>query len=218
MIKKLSLLFILIGIAVFLLSCNANTMKMLENSISYLEKHKLYGETEDFRIVVTVGIMEDVPIIDGKKGETSDFVKITLIPLKLGGIEKNYSFKYGDFSDKFTTDMIKYQLGATLNYDKALDYIEITENNETQKIPLININDTEVDYLEALRISADALKQMINANTDKGQINREIYITIIEDTMSTNNFYYYVGYLGSNSLYSATLIDPYTRKAIAVRP
>ena len=216
--RKILFLALLILIALFMISCNGRVMKMLESSISYLEKHKLYGETEDFRIVVTVGVKEVIPIVDGIKGETADFVKIALIPLKLGGMDNSYAFQYGEFSDKFSPDMIKYQLGAMLNYDKALNEIEITVNNDKLIIPLYDINDSETSYHDALQISAEALKQMINANTDKGSLNREIYITIIEDTMSENKFYYYVGFLGANSLYSATLIDPYTKKAIAVRP
>ena len=142
MMRKILFLALLILIALFMISCNGRVMKMLESSISYLEKHKLYGETEDFRIVVTVGVKEVIPIVDGIKGETADFVKIVLIPLKLGGMDNSYAFQYGEFSDKFSPDMIKYQLGAMLNYDKALNEIEITDNNDKLIIPLYDINDS----------------------------------------------------------------------------
>ncbi len=218
MIKKLCVLLILTIISLILLSCNANTNKILLRSISYAEKYKLFGETEDYKVIVTVGIKEIVPMIDGIVGEVEDFVNVVLVPLKLGGLEKRYKYKYGNIEGNMSVDAIKYQYGTTFCGNMVNDSITIISNGESRVVTLTDINNSGTSYLDALDISAKVLHQVIKENIKKNTLEREIYITIVEDTLGTNRFYYYIGYLQSPSLYSATLIDPYTKKAVAVKP
>jgi len=218
MIKKLSVLLILTIISLIMFSCNTNTVKILKRSLSYVEKHKLFGLTEDYKVIVTIGLKEVVPIIDGITGQVEDFVKVALIPLKLGGLEKKYKFRYGELEGELTPDTIKYQQGVTLSGNAVLDSIIIFSNGISEKVTLTDINDSNTSYLDALEASSKVLQKVIRENIKKNTLNREIYITIVEDTLGTNRFYYYIGYLSSPSLYSAALIDPYTKEAVAVKP
>lgn len=218
MIKKITIIMVLMIISLILYACNVNTTKILQSRLSYIEKCKLFGETEDFRIVVTVGIKEITPIIDGIKGETEDFTKIVLIPLKLGGLEKRYSLNYGGAEMAMHPDAIRYQHGITLDGNRIHNEIAILSDGESLSVSLKDVNDSDISYLEALEISAKALQPMLRENIKGKNFDREIYITIVEDTLGRGNFYYYVGYLGANSIYSATLINPYTRVAEAVKP
>lgn len=204
-------------ISLILYACNVNTNKILQKSLSYIEKHKLFGQTEDFKVVITVGIKEVVPIIDGIKGETEEFTKIELIPLKLGGLEKTYCFEYGNQRGQMSPDSIRYQQGVTFGGNIIYDTVTIIADDVPGELALTDINDSTTTYQEALEISSRALKDMLKESIKRNTLQREIYISIVEDTYGANRFYYYIGYLGSESVYSAALIDPYAKKAVAVR-
>lgn len=217
MLSVIAVLFSLIAV-VALVSCEKDVDKLdlVNSKVSYIEKEHLRYESDMFNVLFVRGEREKHFIADGKCVEVSPFATITLDPIAVDLIGKNFSYRIVGELGEATGSLTKNILGVTYStvIDSSIDIgkivkAEITIDNETTEITFTNALENKISAEKAIEYAYYELESALSDSFDKNQFNREVYVRYINDIHDRQSpYYWYVSFMTDNTNYKSVLINP----------
>lgn len=218
--KRIMAVVILIVLSVclilFLVSCSRRIVRFAENNLSYFEAQRQVGVDEEFKISISKGTRELVPLADGVCREVADYHEIKVVPLKLGGIDGEVYFKYGNCTGKLERVSARHELVAQIPNDASYGEISIQRGDVISVITLFNITDGLTAPDKAFETACGALKESIKNGISGGKLNREVQFRILEDEIG-GEIFYYTAIISEEKEFSAVLINAETGLVVAKR-
>jgi len=203
---------------------NAEDRVGLQKNVSTYHDAVYVGATEDFTVHFVTGEAEKLIIADGAVGDLARFATLTVTPLSASLFNNTYTYTLvGELGEK-SGDLKKDVIGATFSAeaDGAGDIGKLTsvrivsEGIMNCEVPLANKLDGALGWKEILKISAEELKTQIEAESDTGALQREIYIKLVNAMPDEDApYYYYVSFIKSPTEYWALLLDPVKGEVIS---
>lgn len=216
-LSVIAILFSLIAVFA-LVSCEKDVDKLdlVKSKVSYIEKEHLRYESDMFNVLFVRGEREKHFIADGKCVEVSPFATITLDPIAVDLIGKNFSYRIVGELGEATGSLTKNILGVTYStvIDSSIDIgkivkAEITIDNETTEITFTNALENKISAEKAIEYAYYELEVALSDSFDKNLFNREVYVRYINDIHDRQSpYYWYVSFMTDNTNYKSVLINP----------
>ena len=196
----------------------------LERFVSTYHEAVYAGADEDFGVGFITGEGEKVIVIDGKVGETAPFATLTVTPLSAGLFNNTYTYVLKGETGEKTGELVKDVIGASFSAEvqgageigKILSVAVVSEGILESEISLVNKQEGGLTWREALAAAEKALSEEITAESDTGELPREIYVKLVNALADSDApYYYYVSFMKSPSDYWALLLDPTTGEVIS---
>lgn len=185
--KKIALTFMLLCVCGLCFGCGMSTSMYVMDNLAEVTKVYYFGQCADFYAVLNSGMREKEYLIDGKCGDCTEFA---LLSLKMNEVISVPAFSVKVKIDCEVLECEVEQNGMYYMYDLARELsgnenIEIIYENTT--LSLVNMSkDFNVDYVKAVEIACENLKDKITL-LKKGQVlNAECYLRVLDK--KTNNF------------------------------
>lgn len=148
------------------------------------------GQNSFFSSSISVGEREKVYIIDGKSGDNTDFSLVSLkflspIDEQQINVEISINDKKEDVLLYFNplTGVFINDLGYALNRD---DRVTLSYGGSILEF---NLQNFEIDYIQALDIAKDELQNEIKSNLKKGELDGECYLKILVSSDNESKFW-----------------------------
>lgn len=216
-LSVITILFSLIAVFT-LVSCEKDVDKLdlVNSKISYIEKEHLRYESDMFNVLFVRGLRENHFIADGKCVDVSPFATITLDPIAVDLIGKNFSYRIIGELGEATGSLTKSILGVTYStvIDSSVDIGKIvkayiTIDDETTEITFTNALENKISAEKAIEYAYNELEVALSDSFDKNIFNREVYVRYINDIHDRQSpYYWYVSFMTDNTNYKSVLINP----------
>lgn len=196
----------------------------LERFVSTYHDAVYVGANEEFSVSFVTGEAEKLIVIDGKVGETAPFATITVTPLSAGLFNNTYTYVLKGETGEKRGDLEKDVIGATFSAEvpsageigKVLSITVVAEGIRESEVALTNRVEGCLTWREILARAEQALEAEITAESDTGELPREIYVKVVGTLEGADApQYYYVSFMKSPSDYWALLLDPETGEIIS---
>ena len=198
--------------------------KGLEKQVSTYQDAVYVGANEDFGASFVTGEAEKLIVIDGKVGETARFATLTVTPLSSSLYNNTYTYVLKGEKGEKTGDLVKDVIGATFSAEvekveeigRITSCLVVAEGILESEVELLDKMDGALTWREALALAEKALEEEITAESDTGNLPREIYVKLVNALGSSDApYYYYVSFMKSPSDYWAALLDPVTGEIVS---
>ena len=196
----------------------------LEKNVSSYHDAVYVGGNEDFTTHFVTGEAEKLIVVDGKVGDLARFATLTVTPLSSSLFNNTYTYTLVGETGEKSGDLVKDVIGATFSAEVG-DFSEIgtlrsvrivSENILASDIPLVNKLEGALGWKEILKIAKTELESTITQETDTGELQREIYIKLVNAMPDEDApYYYYVSFIKSPADYWALLLDPIKGEVIS---
>ena len=196
----------------------------LEKRISTYQDAVYVGANDDFHADFITGEKEKLIVIDGEVGEMVPFATLTVTPRSSALFNNTYTYVLKGENGEKTGELVKDVVGAAFSAEvtdaeeigKILSMKVIAEGIMESEIPLVNKVEGTLSRKEVLAIAEREFKDAITSESDTGNLEREIYIKLVNALSSEDApYYYYVSFIKSPSDYWALLLDPTTGEVIS---
>lgn len=180
--KKICFLLIILCLPL-LNGCQNSLQNLVKNNMSEITEDYYFFENQDFSLSVSVGERENPYLIDGIHHATVDFSLIILKDKNLSltsntlackvfidKVESEIILEYNPISNAYMAD-----LGYTINKGEELEF-EI--KGARFACPLIS-QDFTISSKEALMVSIDQFKELLERNISNNNLNGECYLKIL---------------------------------------
>ena len=228
--KKTFFVIILILVLILSLTVACSTKKQeskkspLEKRVSTSYDAVYVGSNEDFGADYILGEKEKLIVIDGEVGELVPFATLTVTPRSAALFNNTYTYLLKGESGEHSGDLVKDVVGAAFSAEvenaaeigKILSLTVIAEGILESEIPMTDKLEGALSRKEVLAIAEKEFHDAILAESDTGNLEREIYIKLV-NALSDDDapYYYYVSFIKSPSDYWALLLDPTTGEVIS---
>ena len=196
----------------------------LEKRVSTYHDAVYVGSNDDFNASFVTGECEKLIVIDGEVGDLAPFATLTVTPLSAPLFNNAYSYVLKGETGELTGDLTKDVVGAAFSAEvkdaktigKILSVTVKAEGILESDVPLTDKLDGALTWKEILSIAGKELSETIAAESDTGNLQREIYVKLV-NALSAGGapYYYYVSFIKSPSDYWALLLDPTTGEVIS---
>ncbi len=203
---------------------NAEERTGLEKNVSTFHDAVYVGANDDFSLQLVTGESEKLIVIDGKVGELARFATLTVTPLTASLFNNTYTYTVIGEAGERSGDLVKDVIGATFSAELR-DIAEIGKVTAVKvvaadilesEIPLANKLEGTLGWKDVLKIAEEELKESIQAESDTGALEREIYIKLVNALPDDEApYYYYVSFIKSPADYWALLLDPVKGEVIS---
>ena len=176
----------------------------LEKRVSTYHDAVYVGANEDFTASFVTGEAEKLLVIDGEVGETAPFATLTVTPLTASLFNNTYTYLLKGEKGEKTGDLTKDVIGATFSAEipnakeigKVLSLTVKAEGILESELSLVNKLEGALDWREILSIAEKELAEVITAESDTGNLKREIYIKLVNALSDADApYYYYVSFM-----------------------
>lgn len=218
--KKFLIIVAIAALTVCILTgCVTPEADTLAESVSYVEKALYHGDADGYAVEITVGAAEEPRVTDGKVGELKPFIKIAVIPLSAGAETESITYSFSGTEGELERSLTRYSYETTLKSDAVSAEIKLVINGDEQTVALNDVTSGYIDWKEAVKIAGAEFAGIIEKETAEGIFMRETQVRITRNTLGGKPFYYYVAAVKPDEEFpsAAALIDPETKKAVAVR-
>lgn len=217
--KKLILIFLTIALAataVFaLVACKDETTPSINDYVSY-DQYMLYSAHDSDLTVSITGIKrEDVFIADGKVGQVSDYVRITMRPVKAEILTKEYSYTIVGEIGSLSGNLGKDGFGVSFSADLhelgeigKISAVKITYGDTVKELEVVDKCDGIIDSKTALDKAYEVFKADIEPALQDKSFSREVYVKLVNDGKNPDSdYYWFVSFISSKEDYWAVLVD-----------
>ncbi|MDE6550924.1 MAG: hypothetical protein K2M44_05455 [Clostridia bacterium] len=225
-IVLISLTLALILTAVFALAaCKKSGEASINDYVSY-DQYMLYSaHDEDISVSITGTKREEIFIADGKVGQLSDYVRITMRPHKAEMLTGEYSYavvgEIGSLSGNLSKDGFGVSFSADLHELSEIGIIsavKITYGYTVKELSVINRCEGIIDSRAALGKAYEVFKSDIDAALQSKSFNREVYIKLVNDGKNPDSdYYWFVSFISSKEDYWAVLVNSSDGNVISSR-
>lgn len=229
--------FFITGISVLLLlalfafaSCkkadggNADELVGLQKNVSSYHDAVYVGGNEDFTAHFVTGAAEKLIVADGKVGDLERFATLTVTPLSASLFNNTYTYTLVGETGEVSGELKKDVIGATFSAEaegvaeigKITAVRVVSEGILTSEVPLADKLEGALGWKDILKISEEELAEQITAESDTGELPREIYVKLVNAMPDEDApYYYYVSFIKSPAEYWALLLDPVKGEVIS---
>ena len=196
----------------------------LEKRVSTYHDAVFVGANEEFTASFITGEAEKLIVIDGEVGETAPFATLTVTPRSASLFNNTYTYLLKGEKGEKEGDLVKDVIGATFSAEipnakeigKALSLTVKADGILESEISLVDKLEGALDWRKILAVAEKELAETIKAESDTGNLQREIYIKLVNALSDDDQpYYYYVSFIKSSSDYWALLLDPVTGEVIS---
>ena len=195
----------------------------LEARISTYHSAVYVGSNDDFGADLILGEKEKLIVIDGEAGEMTPFATLTVTPRSADLYNNIYTYLLKGEAGERTGDLTKDVVGAAFTAEvenageigKILSLTVACDGILQSEITLTDKMEGVIPRSEVLAIAEREFADAITAESDTGNLEREIYIKLVNALSSDSPYYYYVSFIKSPSDYWALLLDPTTGEVIS---
>ena len=225
--KKAIIVILILALTLCLFACKnkdqTEEKSALEKRVSTCHDAVYVGSNEDFQADFVVGEKEKLIVIDGEVGELVPFATLTVTPLSASLYNNTYTYLLKGESGEKTGDLVKDVVGAAFSAEvegsgeigKILAVSVLCEGILESEITLANKMEGTLSRKEILAIAEKEFHDAMIAESDTGNLEREIYIKLVNALSSDAPYYYYVSFIKSPSDYWALLLEPTTGEIIS---
>ncbi len=225
--KSIIVIALILVLTLSFAACKKETQEeeksALEKRVSTCHDAVYVGANDDFSADFILGEKEKLIEIDGEVGELVPFATLTVTPRAASLYNNTYTYTLKGETGEKTGDLTKDVVGAAFT-------AEVAEAKSIGKIRsvtiacegLVNSEVTFIDKMEGtlprkeiLAIAERELHDAITAESDTGNLEREIYVKLVNALSGDAPYYYYVSFIKSPSDYWALLLDPTTGEVIS---
>ena len=196
----------------------------LESRVSTYHDAVYVGENEDFAVSFVTGEAEKLIVIDGEVGEIAPFATLTVTPQTSELFNNTYTYLMKGENGEKSGSLVKDVIGASFSAEvegakeigKILAVSVVAEGILESEVTLANKLEGALDWKEVLAVAEKELADVITAESDTGNLQREIYVKLVNALAAQDApYYYYVSFIKSPSDYWALLVDPMTGEVIS---
>lgn len=195
----------------------------LEKRISTCHDAVYVGTNDDFSADFILGEREKLIVIDGEVGELTSFATLTVTPRSADLYNNTYTYRLKGEAGEKTGELVKEVVGAAFTAEvedaseigKVLSVSVIAEGILESEITFTDKMEGTLPRKEILAIAERELADAITAESDTGNLEREIYVKLVNALSEDSPYYYYVSFIKSPSDYWALLLDPTTGEVIS---
>lgn len=195
----------------------------LEKRVSTCHDAVYVGANDDFSADFILGEKEKLIEIDGMVGEMTPFATLTVTPRSADLYNNTYTYtlkgEAGERSGELTKDVVGAAFTAEVEEAKEIGkVISVTvacEGILSSDVTLADKMEGTLPRKEILAIAEREFADAIKAETDTGNLEREIYVKLVNALSEDSPYYYYVSFIKSPSDYWALLLDPTTGEVIS---
>ena len=220
---KKFLFICLLFCTIFISGCDQN-YKYIKNNLAEVRHNIFVGESDNFKVTFMSGKREKDYSINGYNTDLIDFgvITITIKDPSLNTTNSNIAITINTL--RYEEELEKNPFDGTLVadikvlIDNSVDTIsvKICIDKLNEDITLNNIcSNWKVNHLDALKIAYTQLSKDLQPHIST-QFLGEIYIKIIEDTLSNNgNYLWYVNFVTRTGNQYSVIIDPISKEILA---
>lgn len=196
----------------------------LEKLVSTYHDAVYVGANEDFTADFITGECEKLIVIDGEVGELTPFATLTVTPLSAELFNNTYTYVLKGENGEKSGELIKDVVGASFSAEvkegkeigKILSVLVKAEGILESEVMMKDKLEGAISWKEALALAEKELKDTITQESDTGNLQREIYIKLVNALGNDDApYYYYVSFIKSPAEYWALLLDPTTGEVIS---
>ena len=196
----------------------------LQRNVSTYHDAVYVGAGEDFAVHFVTGEAEKLIVVDGKVGDIAPFATLTVTPLSASLFNNTYTYTLVGETGEVSGDLKKDVIGATFSAEaEGVDAIGkittvriVSDGILNVEVPLADKLEGALGWKEILKIAEEELQEQITAESDTGELQREIYIKLVNAMPDEDApYYYYVSFIKSPAEYWALLLDPVKGEVIS---
>jgi len=209
-------LFLCIGILFCVGACSEKLDYF--SYVSEIRTNIFCAQNETACVTVYSGAKENPAIYDGIKNDTALLIGVKLILSEEPSVPVKVTVCYGDKSYEIPLEFhpVKRALAGKTNVTELpTDQIEVAvcygETNFTLTATS-QLNENVISYTDALKAATDDASEFLKQHTKNGVLQAEIVIRLL---CEEGKNYYYVGFITSEGLKKAFLIDGASAEILA---
>jgi len=218
------LIFIFLIISCFGLSGCNKIYNLASKNIAEIRHNVFEGESDNFKITFMSGKREKDYVINGYNTPLIEFGVVTItLKTEIKDISQSHfaltidTLRYEEILEQNPFDgTLVADIGVSINQQLPSMIIKLFVGEISEEITLNNMCvNWKVDSDKALKIACKNLKSELSplSNND---FQGEVYIKIIEDTISNENTHlWYVNFVSRNGIHHSIIIHPMTSKILA---
>ena len=205
-----------------LTGCGGGNLDKYYENISELRDCLFAAENADYKVSAISGKREEPYAIDGVSGNKRDFTVITVTP---ASFESNLTYRYRAEinGETYEGDLLPHPFAQTLSADIPVaaksDFTVTVSAKTEQSFEMKNAVTGELISAEkALTIALERMKNDIKRFKNKGGLNCEIYVRLMENPIDgSGGYFWYVAFIGAEKDAVAVLLKGDTGAVSAVR-
>lgn len=205
-----------------LTGCGGGNLDKYYENISELRDCLFAAENADYKVSAISGKREEPYAIDGASGNKRDFTVITVTP---ASFESNLTYRYRAEinGETYEGDLLPHPFAQTLSADIPVaaksDFTVTVSAKTEQSLEMKNAVTGELISAEkALTIALERMKNDIKRFKNKGGLNCEIYVRLMENPIDgSGGYFWYVAFIGAEKDAVAVLLKGDTGAVSAVR-
>lgn len=217
--------FMLLCFTICLTGCNSlKVYDYAKNNIAEYRQNLYVGENENISVSLTSGCREKDYVVNGFCTEPIEFAVLTFnlkqdvsVPetvnyvLTVGTARYDGLLEKNPYNGSYVCDIKKIiesqeVITAKIIAGDFVDYVELKTVTEKWN----------VNYDNALRLACVELKNELSEFIENNEFYAECYIKIINDeTISENNYFWYVNFVSKTGKTFAVVIDPVSNEIMA---
>lgn len=197
-------------------------MDMIMNKISYREECVITGDNTDFHVKYVKGVKEENFVADGKCVNVKEFAAITLRPINIDMLGREYSYTLigseGSISGKFTKNVLGGSYSNNIDVPTNIGTVSGVEIAYDDKKVIVELKDRTADGItsdKAIEYAYNALKEELKDCFINGEFDREVYVRFVNDRQNPQSKYlWYVSFMKDTAHYNSVMIEPQSGKIV----
>ena len=214
-------LFVL-AVTFSLTACGKGNIEKYSKSIAELRERLYAADDVDYKVRAIAGVRENPYEIDGVVAEKREFTVITVTPaVYRPDISYRYRVTIGD--QTFEGDMLPHPFAQSVSADIPAaareDFTFTLIGSGERSFDMVDsVAGSVISSEKAFTIALNKLKPELKRFREKGKLNAEIYVRLVENPIDgSGGYYWYVSFVGSGRDTVAVLLRGETGEVGAIR-
>lgn len=209
-------------LSVCLCACGRSDLEKYGDKISELREHLFSAACAECSVTAIAGKREDPYRMDGVSGDKRDFTVITVTPTAFAS-DKTYRYRTEINGVTYEGDLLPHPFAQSLSVDipvAAQEGFALTVSGDGEwQLQVERVVTGELIGAEkALSIALDKLKDNLRPLKNKGKLNAEVYVRLLENPIDgSGGYYWYVAFVGEDKVTVAVLLRGDTGEVSALR-
>ncbi|HEY8423421.1 MAG TPA: hypothetical protein VIL23_01510 [Clostridia bacterium] len=229
--KRAITVFVLVFALFFVnIGCGSKIPAEIKKNLSEIRVNIYEFSNDNMSVNIITGEREEPYVLDGTANGMVEYTVITFTPEDPDNISSEITYKYTlktgkkDYTGTFTLHPFGNSYAAEIGEKIDLKSVQLIitaqkddwkfeENAVIESI----LTDEMMNWEEALKIGAEALKKATQSMYDKNKLKAEVYVKLLCDPLGkTSDHFWYVAFADGNKIVSA-LMDPVSKEILALK-
>lgn len=217
---------LIVAITVFtaltITACGKGNLDKYSKNIAELRERLYAAEDADYKVRAISGVREDPYEIDGVVAGKREFTVITVTPSDYRP-DVNYRYRVTVGDKTYEGDMLPHPFAQSISADiaaaaKAGFTFTLIGDGERSYEMKDSVSGGVISAEKAFSIALNKLKPQLRRFRERGKLNAEIYVRLVENPIDgSGGYYWYVSFVGSGRDTVAVLLRGETGEVGAIR-